>query len=171
MNFKVSVLLLCATALIGCGAPNEAPSEPTRDARADAAEYYKAHPDFFCFATSADLPSGLVWQTGENVTPLGDPHAIRGGTFHDFIADFPRTLRVVGPDANGSTRSIIFDDIALGLLGFDPNSLEPFPSLASSWAVSEDKKTYYFRLDPDARFFRRRTQSLPTIIFLHSTFS
>ncbi len=138
--------------LAGCSAPSKESVQPSRDARADATAYYAAHPNFFHFATPAELPQGLDWQTGEAVKPLGDPQAIRGGVFHDFIVDFPRTLRVVGPDANGGARQIILDNLALSLLGFDPNSLDPFPALAESWAVSPDKRTYYFRLDPDARF-------------------
>lgn len=140
-----------AAAFIFAGCTRKAEVK-TNDALAEAAAYYKTHPDFFVFATPDDLPQGLKWQHGEGVEPFADPAATRGGVLRDFITDFPRTLRVVGPDSNGSFRGIILDGNALGLLGFHPNMDAAFPSLAKLWAVSPDKTTVYFRLDRDARF-------------------
>lgn len=146
---SISFLMLVGL-MSACARPEE---KPANDALAEAAEYYRANPGFFVFASPADLPKDLVWQTGAGVVPFADSRARRGGVLHDFISDFPRTLRVVGPDSNGSFRGIILDGNSLGLLGFHPNNPEQaFPSLATSWAVGSDKTTVYFRLDPEARF-------------------
>ncbi len=150
MCFLCPVILASAALLAGC-APQMV-QEPN-DALAEAEAYYQAHPEFFIFAAPKDLPKDLRWQRAEGVAPWADSRAVVGGTLRDFIADFPRTLRVVGPDSNGSFRSVILDSNALSLLSLHPNDPEvALPSLAKEWAVSDDKTTVYFRLDPDARF-------------------
>lgn len=146
---SLTFILIGCVALAGCARKSEAPAN---DALAEAKAYYQKNPGFFVFKTSAELPKDLDWQTGADVQPFADPHAQPGGVLRDFIADFPRTLRVVGPDANGSFRGIILDGNSLGLLGWHPNTEAPYPTLATAWAVSPDKRTVYFKLDPDARF-------------------
>lgn len=39
-----------------------------------------------------------------------------------------------------------------GLVTCDPYTLEVFPSIARSWEISEDGKTYTFKLSEDAEF-------------------
>jgi microcin C transport system substrate-binding protein len=126
--------------------------EAARDIAPEAQAYYKAHPDFFVFAKPSDLPKDLVWQDGHDVPTFADPDAKRGGTLHYFIDDFPRTLRFVGPDDNGSFRPFILDDNALTLIQVQPNTGQYFPGLAKAWALGKDGRTIYFKLDPDARY-------------------
>ncbi len=40
----------------------------------------------------------------------------------------------------------------MGLIGRHPDTLKPIPACAKQWALGPDRKTFYFRLDPDARF-------------------
>jgi microcin C transport system substrate-binding protein len=61
------------------------------------------------------------------------------------------TFRVVGPDSNGSFRSAILDN-QLSLINIHPNTKNIIPELATHWAFDPDKKTMYFKLDPDARW-------------------
>jgi microcin C transport system substrate-binding protein len=124
----------------------------TRDIAPEAEAYYKAHAEFFHFATPADLPKDLVWQDGHDVPEFSAPEAQRGGTANSFIDDFPRTLRFVGPDANGSFRPFVLDDNALLLTEKQPNTGQYYPGLAKAWAYGRDGKTMYFKLDPDARY-------------------
>jgi len=86
------------------------------------------------------------------VPEFSAPEAKRGGTLRNWIDDFPRTLRYYGPDANGTFRSFILDDWSLGLIGRQPNTGQIIPLLAREWAYGSDKRTMYFRLDPDARY-------------------
>lgn len=116
-------------------------------------EHFRRHPHFFKFATPDDLPTDLQWQDGSEVPEVGSPQAQKGGTYTYFVADFPRTLRYVGPDANGSFRKYILDNNVLSLLGQHPDNMEWFyPAVAREWAVGPDGKTVYFRLDPEATF-------------------
>lgn len=66
------------------------------------------------------------------------------------MASFPQTFRQLGPDANGGfaawTRS------GLGLLDRHPNTDKWLPSIASSWAMGDDHKTVYFKLNPKAKW-------------------
>src|SRR5215468_98184 len=36
---------------------------------------------------------GKGWETNTDFDLVGDPHAVKGGTYHDFTIDFPATLR------------------------------------------------------------------------------
>lgn len=150
-------LALCLALLAsGCGAPEAKPFSYPRERiplPEEAMEFFKSEPDSFVWATPADLPAGLVWQDGADVPEVGSPDAQKGGTFYYVITDFPRTLRFVGPDANGSFRNYIHDNITLYLVVPHPDNPEQhFPCLAREWAFGDDGRTVYFRLDPDATF-------------------
>jgi microcin C transport system substrate-binding protein len=114
--------------------------------------YYKSKPEFFTFATPEALPKDLVWQDGSDEKPFADPRAQRGGTVTSFMLSWPPTLRFVGPDANHEMRDVFLDDNVLSLVQRHPVTRKWYLALAKAWAVSKDKKTVYFRLDPDATF-------------------
>ena len=76
------------------------------DRRTAAGEF----PKFFQFKTMADMPTDLEWEDGSDLPDIGSPEAKKGGTFYISVDDFPRTLRLFGPDANGSFRPWLLDD-------------------------------------------------------------
>ena len=117
-----------------------------------AAAYFAEHKDFFHYATPADLPKDLVWHDGSEQKEFADSRAVRGGTLRQFTAGTPPTLRRVGPNANNNFRGELYDNNDFGLLSSHPNTDEPIPALATSWAMSPDGMTAYFRLDPKAQF-------------------
>tara|TARA_R110001592_G_scaffold217488_7_gene471244 strand:+ start:7454 stop:9262 length:1809 start_codon:yes stop_codon:yes gene_type:complete len=98
-----------------------------------------------------NLPADLVWQTNVSDPIFADPTAQRGGRFRTFVTTFPLTLRLVGPDSNGSFAGYMRAN-NLSLVGIHPNTLKPIPELASHWALGSDGHSIYFRLDPDARW-------------------
>lgn len=97
------------------------------------------------------LPEGLVWETNDTEPVFADPDAKRGGTFREYMEDFPLTLRTSGPDANSGIYSYLLAN-ELGLVDIHPNSKKYLPSLATHWAYGDDNKTVYFKLHPDARW-------------------
>ena len=111
-----------------------------------------AKPEFFTFATPADLPAGLVWENGLSEPEIGDPQARKGGTFTGYIPSFPPTIRVLGENANNAFRGYHYDDIEMGFVGLHPETGAVIPSLAKEWAVSPDSRTVYYRIDPDAKY-------------------
>jgi len=123
-----------------------------RDITAEVEAYYDEHPDFFIRSTPDQLPADLAWTNGAGQEELGSPEAKKGGTFNFYMNDFPKTLRFVGPDASGGFRQYILDSNALGLLGFHPDTFAAFPSIAQEWALGDDRKTVYFKINPAARY-------------------
>jgi microcin C transport system substrate-binding protein len=168
MKIAVPVLIAAlALSLTGCGkssapAPESdnttlvAPTGPVSMNKAD----YPVFPDADAGADPS-VPAeqggkgfdGKGWQTNTDFDLIGDPHAVKGGTFHDFILDFPGTLRLMGPESN----TLFNYDVAAQLvyetlLTTHPSTLEYIPQLATHWQISPDKMTYRFRINPNARF-------------------
>lgn len=101
--------------------------------------------------TDEKIPEGLTWKNGGDPKPFADPSAERGGTINSFVTTFPQTLRQVGINANTSFREVLnLNDMAQ--LDVHPATEEFFPSLAREWAIGPDRRTVYYRLDPDARW-------------------
>lgn len=155
--FLLPALLLTACSgskdASGTSSGNAAP--PPHDNTAEVEAYYAAHPDFFVVKTPADLPPDLPWTDGGDLPELGSPERIRGGTLQGRIQDFPRTLRIVGPDTNSGFRSYLLDDniVPFGVLHPDvPGPHRYFPGVAAQWALDLSAKTVYVRIDPAARW-------------------
>lgn len=133
----------------------KAPDDATKASLRIDLEQVKARlakPEFFTFATPADLPAGLAWENGLSEPEIGDPKARKGGTFNSYIPSFPPTIRVLGENSNNAFRGYHYDDIEMGFVGLHPETGAVIPSLAKEWAVSPDSRTVYYRLDPDAKY-------------------
>ena len=118
----------------------------------DVLEFYQKHLDCFSISSLEDLPQDLEWKDGSEEEEFASPKAKKGGTWEVYMRDFPRTLRTIGPDANGAFRSYLLDYNVIKLVHPHPNSDGYYPGLADSWAVGKDGRTVYFRLDPSARY-------------------
>ncbi|MSO30507.1 MAG: ABC transporter substrate-binding protein [Acidobacteria bacterium] len=96
--------------------------------------------------------TGEGWDTNTTYDLIGDPRAVKGGTLRQAVmTDFPSTLRYYGPNVtawNGMLHGLVYET----LLGLHPTSLDYMPALATHWQISKDKRTFRFRLDPNARF-------------------
>ncbi len=150
---KHLLAVLMITLLASCGgSTGEDPSADVErpDNTREVNDYYASHPEFFRFLTPADLPAGLNWENGADLPEIGSPEARKGGTEYGRLQDFPRTLRTVGPDSNGSFRVWILDDTSVGIADRHPDKFEFYPGLADSWAIDRENKTVYVKLDPAA---------------------
>jgi microcin C transport system substrate-binding protein len=108
--------------------------------------------DYFRTGKPEDIPSDLVWEDGMQREEIGDPRAKKGGTFRNYIATFPPTIRPFGDNSNNGFRSSLYDEIDIPLVGLHPKSMEMIPGLAKRWAVSADGRTVYFEIDEAARY-------------------
>ncbi|MEZ5435403.1 MAG: hypothetical protein R3E67_01965 [Pseudomonadales bacterium] len=132
-----SLALLCCLflLLLGCDKKTESRAEITTQTLAPYSN------------TTTPLPSDLVWQTNDTDPEFADPAAQRGGTLRESMLSFPLTLRVTGPDSNGSfagyTRAL-----NMNLVDLHPNTRRPIPALATHWAFGKDHKTMYFTRTP-----------------------
>jgi microcin C transport system substrate-binding protein len=126
------------------------------DRRAAAGELGK----FFEFKTPGDVPDDLVWEDGSDLPDLGSPEATKGGTLNLSVQDFPRTLRLLGPDANGSFRPWLLDDVVMRFARRHPSdtsidangNFRYYPGIAAAWAMDREARMVYVRIDPAARF-------------------
>ena len=144
------LLLTLAAALISAcskdGDKGPASPQPTAEPPAVMApEPFRAPYD------TAGLPSGLQWLTNQSDPVYASPKAVKGGVLHLAVTSFPLTFRVVGPDSNSSFRSAILDN-QLSLVSIHPNTENIIPEIATHWAFGDDKKTMYFKLNPEARW-------------------
>ncbi len=95
-----------------------------------------------------------LWNEKVDKTFFGDPKAKKGGTLNYIHSLFPRTMRVIGQNSSQVINSrTILAMCYEGLLKQHPTTLEFIPGLASHWKVSEDKMTFEFRINPDARWW------------------
>jgi microcin C transport system substrate-binding protein len=96
---------------------------------------------------------------------FGDPRAKKGGTLTHISSRFPATMRIVGQNYNYEENiSIIAPLCYESLLGLHPVTLKYVPGLASHWKISDDKMTYWFRINPDARFTDGRPVTADDVI-------
>lgn len=109
-------------------------------------------PEYFSFATMADLPSDIVWETNWDEPELGSDKAKKGGVFHTYITKFPATLRVLGEQSNNSFRGEHYGNIGIGAVAMHPNTGAIIPGFADKWSVSADQRTVYFHIDDRATY-------------------
>ena len=96
--------------------------------------------------------TGEGWETNTDFDFIGDPRAIKGGVLRDHLIDFPGTLRTEGPESNSQFNYGMVSMVYETLVGLHPTTQDYIPSLATHWQVSEDKMTFRFRINPNARF-------------------
>ena len=100
-----------------------------------------------------DIPSGLPWQTGMDEPEVGDPRAVKGGVVRLWInTPFPGTLRAFGPGSENFFNYSAIDNVWIPLVGLHPETFRPIPGLADRWAVSEDGRTVFYHLNPEAAY-------------------
>lgn len=93
-----------------------------------------------------------VWSENDG-TFFGDPNAVKGGTLQYIHSSFPRTLRTIGQNSSQMINSRIIERLCYeALLGQHPATLDFVPGLATHWYISEDKLTFKYRINPDARW-------------------
>jgi microcin C transport system substrate-binding protein len=100
----------------------------------------------FAFAGETFPPKG--WHDAPN--PLADPDALPGGEISIFAGQYPKSLNYYLD--NNSLTAEIFGLMFETLLSMNPLTLEYEPGIAERWSISEDKKTFTFFIDKDARW-------------------
>ena len=96
--------------------------------------------------------TGEGWETNTDFDMIGDPRAVQGGVFRMPIYDFPASIRITGPESNTAFNFMMQPMVYETLLSMHPTTLEFIPALATHWQISEDRMTYRYRLNPNARW-------------------
>ena len=93
------------------------------------------------------------WTTNNDVISNGDPQAIKGDTITISIQDvFPPTLRGFGKETRSQLLRFIEQASYESLLNFNPETNQFEPELATHWKVGTDSMTFFFRIDPRAKW-------------------
>ncbi|MEZ5974492.1 MAG: extracellular solute-binding protein [Planctomycetota bacterium] len=96
--------------------------------------------------------TGEGWTTNMTFPARGSKAAVRGGTIRMWIDSWPNTLRLQGKDYNTTFNYRAVDLCQESLLEIHPVTLEFIPYLATHWKISDDKSTYTFRINPEAKW-------------------
>jgi len=91
---------------------------------------------------------GDGWKDALN--PLASTEAVVGGEISIFAGQYPKSLNYYLD--NNSFTAEIFGAMFETLLTMNPMTLAYEPNLASTWTISDDKKTFTFTLDQQARW-------------------
>lgn len=102
----------------------------------------------------ADVPLGLTQAHAQTPRP--------GGTLNAIINPEPPMLNV-GVNLQTPTQTVA-SKIFLGLLTYDFN-MNPLPSLAKSWTVSGDGKTYTFELERNVKWHDGKPLTAEDVIY------
>jgi len=98
------------------------------------------------------IAESLGFSTNDNFNLEGDPKAKKGGAFTMSFSEYPSTFRTDGRLANSYINHMMMLLIYEPLLELDKETQNYKPALATHWKISEDKKKYTFRIDPNARW-------------------
>ncbi|MBN1968441.1 MAG: hypothetical protein JXR48_06415 [Candidatus Delongbacteria bacterium] len=108
-------------------------------------------PDYQGGAGFELISDSLGFLTNNDFETFGDPNAVKGGTFKSYVSYFPSTYRGAGKGSNEASISTLNSYVYERLMGWDKD-YKFTPVLASHWKLSEDQMTYWFRIDPEARW-------------------
>ncbi len=101
----------------------------------------------------SQLPEGIAWETNMDDPSIGDPAAVKGGTFVDYTIGYPQSFRIFGPNSNSMFANWNNPQTKdLTLVGLHPTTDNFIPLLATHWSVQPDNKTVYYKLDERARW-------------------
>ncbi len=161
-NFKLMCLCMLAIGfLIACGSSStdyevvDTGESTTNTKKSFAVDESGADPSVSAelggkgFGAIADT---LGFVTSGEFNKVGTTEAKKGGSITMAWIDMPKTLRYIGKDANTTQNWIVSSLVYEGLLGQNTQTQEFLPALASHWKISEDNMTYWFRIDPRARW-------------------
>ena len=151
ISFSVIAVILVTSLLAGCGSNKRKilNTQPVSVKQFDTPP--GADPEVPA-ELGGDGFTGEGWETYEDYNIMGDPEAVKGGMLTMSIPDFPSTLRNIGKDENSYLNRMAEKMIYESLLGLDPVNEKYTPRLATHWKISDDKKEFKFRIDPDARW-------------------
>jgi peptide/nickel transport system substrate-binding protein len=108
----------------------------------------------------------LLATTLATVSPLSilSAQTTRGGTLNFGIASGDVTVGVDPHVIQGDRTEWVLSQIAEGLVGRDAPG-NPVPLLAQSWTISEDGRTYVFKLRPEVSFHNGRKLTSADVAF------
>jgi len=167
---EMGSLAIMVMLLNGCSRSADRKSiEPSNELREVLQEdtiegYYRAHADFFHFATRADIPDNLEWHNGMDLPEFSSPDAQKGGAITQGLLDFPRTLRFVGPDTNRGFKDYLLKS-SMQYAHKHPNVDGYYPGLAAAWSVDAEHNRVYIQINPAAKWSDRTPITTADVLY------
>lgn len=106
-----------------------------------------------CVFAKAKLPN-IRWVTNNRDPVFASPKAKVDGVLKSYLSTYPLTFRLYGPNSN-ATAFVGWNRLSclsFGLVSMHPYSLNYIPELATHWAVMDDNRIVYYKLDPDVKW-------------------
>ena len=94
----------------------------------------------------------LEWKTNQEYSGWGSPEAVTGGTLKFVSSSYPPTLRCFGLNSNSVFNSMLESLCYETLLAMDQVTFDYVPNLAKRWAIGPDLMTFFFEIDPEAKW-------------------
>ncbi len=82
--------------------------------------------------------------------PVASPYAVPGGSITEYLGPSPKSLNYYLD--NNSMSAKVFDALFESLVGMDADTLEYDRAIAKKWSISDDKLTFTFWIDENARW-------------------
>ena len=137
------------------GENNDASAEAEPTAELEMVRY-EWDPNAGDASVSAELGGpgfiGEGWESNFNFPAVGSADAVKGGKITMYVSDWPANIRQAGQDWNTAFNYRANDLCMERLLDNHPITLEYYPNIATHWKISEDKMTYWYRMNPEARW-------------------
>lgn len=118
-----------------------------------------------CVADAEETFPRPTWSDQPN--PLVSAAAMPGGAIASYAGDYPKSFNYYLD--NNTFSANLFSSMYETLLGMDPLTADYEPGLAEKWAVSDDKRTFTFWLDPRARWSDGRPVTVEDVIWTFQT--
>ncbi len=99
-----------------------------------------------------EIAEALGFETNNDFIPDGDARAKKGGRIISNYGQYPNTLRTYGKDSGYSGIQSINMKVYETLLQMDYRRMKYRPGLATHWKISEDKRTFWLRINPKSKF-------------------
>ena len=112
------------------------------------------------------------WKTNNDVVSNGDPRSIKGDTITIVGGSvFPPTLRGFGKNSRSQLLALIENTTYEALLIFNPETNKFEPELATHWKIGTDTMTFFFRINPRARWADGREVTSEDVIATYNILS
>ena len=150
---SASLVSLLLVVWVGCAREtNDARTRPNA-VRPVSSEYPDGDPSIPASqgGPGFDLADGDTWTTNVSFDPEGDPAAEKGGAIR-YWQRFPPTVRIIGKDSSTAATAIIRDLCYESLLTLHGDTQELLPRLATHWHISDDGRSFRFRINPRAHW-------------------
>lgn len=106
------------------------------------------------------------WVERPNLAAAPD-EALPSDILTEFLGPSPKSLNYYLD--NNTMSAQVFDLLYESLLARDPVTLEYVPMLANRWSISEDRQTFTFWLDPNARWSDGQPITAEDVIWTYDT--